>query len=197
VRLGEITFSMPGAHNVLNALAAIAVAMELNIPFETIRDGFAAFGGVGRRFQMKGGANGVMVVDDYGHHPTEIRATLGAAKAGWDRRLVVVFQPHRYSRTKELFEDFVKAFHDADVLIVTDIYPAGEAPIEGVTAEALVARIRRHGQKDVTWISDREALCEHLERVLTPGDILLTLGAGSVWQVGEAMLERLKSVGEP
>jgi len=197
VRLGEIAFSMPGAHNVLNALATIAVAMELNIPFETIREGFASFGGVGRRFQMKGEARGVMVVDDYGHHPTEIRATLGAAKSGWaERRLVVVFQPHRYSRTKELFEDFVKAFHDADVLILTDIYPAGEAPIEGVTAEALGARIRRHGQRDVTWISDRDRLCEHLERVLQPGDIMLTLGAGNVWQVGEAMLERLDAAGE-
>jgi UDP-N-acetylmuramate--alanine ligase len=197
VRLGEITFAMPGAHNVLNALAAVAVAMELNIPFETIRDGFAAFGGVGRRFQMKGGANGIMVVDDYGHHPTEIRATLAAAKSGWgDRRLVVVFQPHRYTRTKELFEEFVKAFHDADVLILTDIYPAGEQPIEGVTAEALASRIRRHGQRDVTWISDREKLCEHLERVLQPGDIMLTLGAGNVWQVGETMLERLAAAGE-
>ena len=190
-RLGEIAFSMPGAHNVLNALAAIAVAMELDVPFETIRDGFASFGGVGRRFQMKGGAKGVMVVDDYGHHPTEIVATLGAAKSGWDRRLVVVFQPHRYTRTKELFEDFVKAFHNADVLILTDIYPAGEAPIEGITAEVLAARIRRHGQRDVTWISDREKLCAHLESVLQPGDILLTLGAGNVWQVGETMLERL------
>jgi UDP-N-acetylmuramate--alanine ligase len=145
---------------------------------------------------MKGGANGIMVVDDYGHHPTEVRATLAAAKSGWDRRLVVVFQPHRYSRTKELFEEFVKAFHDADVLILTDIYPAGEAPIEGVTAENLAGRIRRHGQRDVTWISDRELLCEHLLRVLQPGDILLTLGAGSVWQIGETMLERLAAAGE-
>jgi UDP-N-acetylmuramate--alanine ligase len=197
VRLGEITFAMPGAHNVLNALASIAVAMELNIPFDTIRDGFAAFGGVGRRFQMKGGANGIMVVDDYGHHPTEIRATLAAAKAGWaDRRLVVAFQPHRYTRTKELFEEFVKAFHDADVLILTDIYAAGEEPIEGVSAEALAGRIRRHGQRDVTWIPEREKLYEHLERVLKPGDILLTLGAGNIWQVGETMLERLSASGE-
>jgi UDP-N-acetylmuramate--alanine ligase len=194
VRLGEITFSMPGAHNVLNALAAIAVAMELDIPFETIQEGFAGFGGVGRRFHLKGEANGIMVVDDYGHHPTEIKATLGAAKAGFaENRLVVVFQPHRYSRTKELFEDFVKAFHDADVLILTDIYAAGEAPIEGVTAESLANRVRRHGQRDVTWISDRDKLCEHLERVLAPGDILLTLGAGNVWQVGETMLQRLKA----
>jgi UDP-N-acetylmuramate--alanine ligase len=191
VRLGRITCAMPGAHNVLNALAAIAVAMELDVPFETIREGFATFGGVGRRFQLKGEVNGVMIVDDYGHHPTEIRATLAAASGGWDRRLVVVFQPHRYTRTKELFEEFVKAFHDADVLILTDIYPAGEAPIEGVTAEGLAARIRRHGQRDVTWISDRELLCDHLERILLPGDTLLTLGAGNVWQVGQSMLERL------
>ena len=195
-RLGEITFAMPGAHNVLNALAAIAVAMELDIPFETIRDGFASFGGVGRRFQMKGEGKGVMVVDDYGHHPTEIRATLAAAKAGFDRRIVLVFQPHRYSRTKELFEEFVQAFHDADVLILTDIYPAGEAPIEGVTAESLAGRIRRHGQRDVTWISERDKLCEHLQRVLQPGDILMTLGAGNVWQLGETMLEWLTAAGE-
>ncbi|HJV66555.1 MAG TPA: UDP-N-acetylmuramate--L-alanine ligase [Geomonas sp.] len=195
VRLGEITFSMPGAHNVLNALAAIAVARELDVPFELIQEGFAAFGGVGRRFQMKGGVNGIMVVDDYGHHPTEIRATLAAAKAGWDRRLVVVFQPHRYTRTKELFEEFVKAFHDADVLIMTDIYPAGEQPIEGVTAENLSARIRRHGHRDVTWLADRDKLCDHLQKLLQPGDILLTLGAGNIWQVGETMLKRL-STGE-
>jgi UDP-N-acetylmuramate--alanine ligase len=196
VRLGEISFNMPGAHNVLNALGAIAIAMELDIPFETIREGFASFGGVGRRFQLKGEVNGIMVIDDYGHHPTEVRATLGGAKAGWgDRRLVVVFQPHRFSRTKELFEEFVQAFHDADVLILTDIYPAGEAPIEGVTAESLATRIRRHGQRDVTWISDRDLLCDHLERVLQPGDILLTLGAGNAWQIGETMLQRMKPAG--
>ena len=126
-----------------------------------------------------------------------MRATLLAAKSGWeDRRLVVVFQPHRYTRTKELFEEFVTAFHDADVLILTDIYPAGEAPIEGVSAEALGGRIRKHGQKDVTWISERETLYEHLEKVLQPGDILLTLGAGNVWQVGEIMLKRLAALGE-
>ncbi|GFO56065.1 UDP-N-acetylmuramate--L-alanine ligase [Geomonas sp. Red276] len=197
VRLGEITFHMPGAHNVLNALASIAVARELDIPFEVIREGFAAFGGVGRRFHLKGEANGIMVVDDYGHHPTEIRATLAAAKSGWsERRLVVVFQPHRYTRTKELFEEFVKAFHDADVLILTDIYPAGEAPIEGVTAENLAGRIRRHGHREVSWISDRDQLCDHLEQMLQPGDILLTLGAGNVWQVGETMLKRLSGGAE-
>ncbi|MCM0080205.1 UDP-N-acetylmuramate--L-alanine ligase [Geomonas sp. Red32] len=197
VRLGEITFHMPGAHNVLNALASIAVARELDIPFDVIREGFASFGGVGRRFHLKGEVNGIMVVDDYGHHPTEIRATLAAAKSGWsERRLVVVFQPHRYTRTKELFEEFVKAFHDADVLILTDIYPAGEAPIEGVNAENLAGRVRRHGHREVSWISDRDQLCDHLEQMLQPGDILLTLGAGNVWQVGETMLKRLSGGAE-
>jgi UDP-N-acetylmuramate--alanine ligase len=191
-RLGEISFKMPGAHNVLNALAAIGVALELNVPFSVIQEGFRDFGGVGRRFQVKGEVNDIMVVDDYGHHPTEIRATLAAATAGWERRLVVVFQPHRYTRTKELYDEFVKAFHDAEVLILTDIYPAGEEPIEGVTAEALARSIRQHGQKDVTHISDREELVGHLLEILKPGDILLTLGAGNIWQTGELLLQKLE-----
>ncbi|RII28967.1 MAG: UDP-N-acetylmuramate--L-alanine ligase [Geobacter sp.] len=192
-RLGEVSFKMPGAHNVLNALACIAVAMELNVSFEVIQEGFRDFGGVGRRFQIKGEAKEIIVVDDYGHHPTEIRATLAAAKGGWaDRRLVVAFQPHRYTRTKELFDDFVKAFYDADVLVLTDIYPAGEQPIPGITAEGLVANIKKHGQKDVTYIADREKLCDHLLQVLKPGDLCLTLGAGNLWQVGEKLLKRLQ-----
>ncbi len=191
-RLGEISFGMPGAHNVLNALATIAVAMELDVPFDKIQSGFKAFGGVGRRFQIKGHVGDVMVVDDYGHHPAEIRATLAAAKGGWDRRLVVVFQPHRYTRTKELFEEFVKSFYDADVLVLTDIYPAGEQPIEGVTAEALSRTIKKYGQKDVAYISDKEALIDHLLGILKPGDIVLTLGAGNIWQTGEALLKRLE-----
>jgi UDP-N-acetylmuramate--alanine ligase len=191
-RLGEISFNMPGAHNVLNALATIAVAMELDMKFEDIQAGFQSFGGVGRRFQVKGDVNGIMVVDDYGHHPTEIKATLAAAKSGWDRRLIVVFQPHRYTRTKELFEDFVKAFYDADVLVLTDIYPAGEQPIEGVTAEALASKIKRHGQKEVTFIPDRNEVCDHLLGIVKPGDIVLTLGAGNILQAGEQLVERLK-----
>jgi UDP-N-acetylmuramate--alanine ligase len=192
-RLGEISFKMPGAHNVLNALACVAVAMELNVPFSVIQEGFKDFGGVGRRFQIKGEAKGIMVVDDYGHHPTEIRATLAAAKGGWsERRLVVAFQPHRYTRTKELFDDFLKAFYDADVLILTDIYPAGEQPIPGATSSALAAGIRKHGQKDVAHIADREELCDHLLKVLKPGDLCLTLGAGNLWQVGEKLLKRLQ-----
>ena len=191
-RMGEISYSMPGAHNVLNALACIAVAMELDVPFEQIREGFAQFGGVGRRFQIKGEVREIMVVDDYGHHPTEIRATLAAAKNGWpDRRLVVAFQPHRYTRTKELFDEFVTAFYDADILILTDIYAASEKPIEGVSSDVLASAIRRHGQKDVTYIADRDAISGHLAGIVQPGDIVLTLGAGNIWQAGEALLEQL------
>jgi UDP-N-acetylmuramate--alanine ligase len=192
-RMGEVSFGMPGAHNVLNALACIAVAMELDVPFAQIQEGFASFGGVGRRFQIKGEANGIMVVDDYGHHPAEIRATLAAAKNGWpERRLVVAFQPHRYTRTKELFDDFVKCFYDADVLVLTDIYGAGEQPIAGATSEALVAAVKKHGQKDVTHVADREQLPEYLANMVQPGDIVLTLGAGNIWQAGEALLNRLQ-----
>jgi len=194
--MGEVSFRMPGAHNVLNALACIAVAMELDVPFAQIQDGFAQFGGVGRRFQIKGEVNGIMVVDDYGHHPAEIRATLAAGKNGWpERRLVVAFQPHRYTRTKELFDEFVTAFYDADVLVLTDIYAASEKPIEGVTAEAMANAIRKHGQKDVTYVADRDMIADHLLQVLQPGDIVLTLGAGNIWQAGEALLERLTAGG--
>ena len=191
-RLGEISFKMPGAHNVLNALACIAVAMDLDVPFAAIQEGFREFGGVGRRFQIKGEIDDIMVVDDYGHHPTEIKATLAAAKGGWDRRLVVVFQPHRYTRTSELFDDFVKSFYDADLLVLTDIYAAGEAAIPGVSSEALWESIRQHGQKEASYIADREAVAVKLLEIIRPGDIVLTLGAGNVWQVGEALLKALQ-----
>lgn len=191
-RMGEVSFSMPGAHNVLNALACIAVAMELDVPFTLIQEGFVRFGGVGRRFQIKGEVDGIMIVDDYGHHPAEIRATLAAAKTGWpERRLVVAFQPHRYTRTKELFSDFVTCFYDADVLILTEIYAASEKPIAGVTAENLVHSIRKHGQKDVSFVAERERIAVHLREVAREGDIVLTLGAGNLWQIGEEFLKML------
>lgn len=191
-RLGDISFSMPGAHNVLNALACTAVALELDVPFDKIQEGFAQFGGVGRRFTVKGEKNGIMVVDDYGHHPAEIRATLAAARNGWpERRLVVAFQPHRYSRTKELFNEFVTCFYDADVLVLTDIYAASEQPIPGVTAERLAEEIRRHGQRDVSYVADRLALPEHLAGVIKEGDIVITLGAGNIWQAGEELVAKL------
>jgi len=191
-RLGEISFNMPGAHNVLNALACTAVALELDVPFDKIQEGFAQFGGVGRRFTVKGEKNGIMVVDDYGHHPAEIRATLGAARNGWpERRLVVAFQPHRYSRTKELFNEFVTCFYDADVLVLTDIYAASEQPIPGVSAERLAEETRRHGQRDVTYIADRNDLPDYLAGIVKEGDIVITLGAGNIWQAGEALVKKL------
>ena len=192
-RLGEVAFPMPGPHNVLNAMACIAVALELDIPFAAIQEGFARFSGVGRRFQVKGEPRGIMVVDDYGHHPAEIRATLAAARQGWpERRIIAAFQPHRYTRTHELFNEFVTAFYDADVLVLTDVYPAGEKPIEGATAERLAKELRRHGQKDVTWLADREKIPGHLAGIAREGDIVITLGAGNIWQQGEALVKLLE-----
>ncbi len=189
--LGRFSLSAPGGHNVSNAMAAILVGLELDLPVEAIRDGLAQFSGVERRFQIRGEAGGVMVVDDYGHHPTEIRATLAGAKEGWGRRVVVVFQPHRYTRTRDLFAEFCTAFYQADVLVVTDIYPAGEAPIAGVTAQALTTAIREHGHRDATYAESREAAVERVAKTARPGDMVITLGAGDVWKVGPALLERL------
>lgn len=192
-RMGEISFRMPGAHNVLNALACIAVACELDLPFDQIREGFARFGGVGRRFQVKGEVGGVTVIDDYGHHPAEIRATLAAARSGWpDRRIVVAFQPHRYSRTKELFDEFLTCFYDADLLVVTDIYAAGEAPVEGVDARHLAEEIARHGQKNVTYIPDLAQVAPFLADTAQGDDMVITLGAGSIWKAGEELVQLLQ-----
>ncbi len=193
-RLGEVTFPMPGPHNVLNAMACIAVALELDVPFSAIQEGFTMFSGVGRRFTVKGEPKGIMVVDDYGHHPAEIRATLSAARQGWpERRIVAAFQPHRYTRTHELFDEFVTAFYDADILILTDVYAAGEQPIAGATAERLAAEVLRHGQKNVTCIANRELIPEHLAGIVKEGDIVITLGAGNIWQQGEALVKLLEA----
>ena len=189
--LGRLNIRMPGRHNVLNALAAVAVGMELDLPFATIAEGFQDFGGVGRRFEIKGEHNGIMVVDDYGHHPVEIKATLSAARGGWNRRVVAVFQPHRYSRTQALFEDFTKAFYQADHIVVMDVYAAGEEPIAEVSAEKLAAGISGHGHRSCRYTGDADKTLEHLAETVQPGDIVITLGAGNVWQVGEALLQRL------
>jgi UDP-N-acetylmuramate--alanine ligase len=191
--LGECTLRVPGRHNVLNALAAIAVGLDLELSFPTIRKALAGFTGVQRRFQIQGEVNRVMVVDDYGHHPAEIRATLAAAKAGFDRRVVTVFQPHRYTRTHHLRGDFLTAFDQADVLVVMDIYAAGEAPIPGVTARALADDIRSRGHRDVVYLgSDRSRVLDHLLDITRPGDLVLTLGAGDVGQLGPELLHRLE-----
>jgi len=193
--LGSIELHMPGRHNVLNALAAIAVARELDLDFPTIQEGFARFGGVQRRFQTLAEQGGVMVVDDYGHHPAEIRATLAAARAGWDRRVIAVFQPHRYSRSAALFDDFTTAFYDADKVLVLDIYAAGEEPIDQISGEALAAGIAGHGHRDASYCPSIEAAIDQLRQALQPGDLLLTLGAGNVWQVSHSLAASLKSGG--
>jgi UDP-N-acetylmuramate--alanine ligase len=192
--LGECTLQVPGRHNVLNALAAIAVALDLEVPFLTIQKALAGFAGVQRRFQVVGHAGTITVVDDYGHHPVEIRATLAAAKAGFDRRVVVIFQPHRYTRTLHLYQEFVTAFNQADVLVVMDIYPAGEAPIPGISAADLADAIRAHGHRDVTYLGrDRARVLEHVVDVSRPGDLIITLGAGDVGHVALELLRRLES----
>ena len=188
--LGQITMRVPGRFNVYNALAALAVAREIDMGMEIIRDGLNAYVGVHRRLEFKGEAGGVAVVDDYGHHPTEIRETLAAARHVWQGRMIVVFQPHRYTRTKALYEEFLTAFSDADALIVTDIYPASEEPIPGVTAANLCRSIRDRGHADVTYLPGSEDIVAHLLKKAKASDVIITQGAGSVWKIGEAYLQQ-------
>ena len=190
--LGSFELAVPGAHNIANSLAAIAVARELDVDLEIIRKALKEFSGVQRRFQIKGEAQGILIVDDYGHHPTEVKATLAAAATGMERRVVVLFQPHRYTRTQHLLEEFFTAFNQADKLIVMDIYAAGEKPIPGVTGQALYEGIKKHGHKDVSFIPEREKIVDHLATALKKGDLLITLGAGDVWKLGEQVLEKLQ-----
>jgi len=190
--LGELHLQVPGLHNVANALAATAVGLDLEVPFGVIQKALSAFSGVQRRFQVKGEVAGVLVVDDYGHHPAEIRATLAAARAGFGRRRVVVFQPHRYTRTRHLHADFLAAFDDADVLVVIDIYPAGEPPIPGVHARTLAEGIAAGGGREVRYVNDRTEVVEFLLRTVRPGDLVLTLGAGDVGGIADQLLRRLE-----
>jgi len=193
--LGRISFRMPGRHNVLNALSVIAVAHELEIPFQTVIGGFRNFGGLQRRFQVRDEVGGIMLVDDYGHHPAEIRATLGAAKSGWDKRVIAIFQPHRYTRTAALFEDFQTAFYQADVLVVTDVYAAGEEALEGATGKALAQGVLEHGHKSVVYRSALKEVSAYVAEIAEPGDMVVTLGAGNVNQVCGLVAEALRQKG--
>ncbi len=190
--LGTVALPMPGRHSVANALAAVAVAAELGIEFAGAAAALEAFAGIHRRSEIKGEVAGVLVMDDYGHHPTEIEATLQALIEGWGRPLTVVFQPHRYSRTKDLFEDFVSAFDGAHRVILTDIYAAGEEPLPGTSGEELYRAIRRRGHMDVEFVAEKEDVAVRLLPRLADGDMVLTLGAGDIYKVGETLIESLR-----
>lgn len=196
--LGEVTIQAPGLHNVKNALASIAVGLELKMSWEQIKEGIQKFSGVFRRFQIKADVNNVLVVDDYAHHPTEVQATLKAARDGWkDRRIVAVFQPHLYSRTKDLYEDFGLSFFDAEVLVVTDIYPSREKPIEGVTGALIADTARNYGHRDVHYVVDKKELPAKLKEIVRKGDIVITMGAGDVYKYGEMFADILEETYKP
>jgi UDP-N-acetylmuramate--alanine ligase len=190
--LGEIVLQIPGRHNVQNALAAIAVGLQLNVPFPRIKAGIEKFTGVFRRWEIKGEIGGITVVDDYAHHPTEIKATLAGAKAGWRRRVICVFQPHLYSRTRDFYDEFGRAFFNADILIVTDVYPAREEPIQGVSGELIANAAKQFGHKQVQYIADKKAVPQMLMTTMRPGDIIITMGAGDIWRYGEEFITLLR-----
>jgi len=187
--VGEVTLSVPGTHNVKNSLAAIGVALELDVPWDRIRSGLEKFKGVHRRFEIKGETRGVMVVDDYAHHPTEIMATLKGAKAGWKRRTVAVFQPHLYSRTRDFHEEFGKALLQSDILVVTDIYPAREEPIPGITGELVCKSAKKLGHKNVFYVPRTEEVASFLKKMTKENDMVITLGAGDVHKIGTELLK--------
>ncbi len=192
--LGEMTLNVPGMHNVRNALAAVTVGLELEIPFEKIQTGLGRFSGVNRRFEVIGDVGGVLVVDDYAHHPTEVRATLEAASAAFpDRRIVAVFQPHLYSRTSELREDFARAFFNADVLVVMDVYGAREKPVPGVSGHLIADLARRYGHRDVHDVPEKDKMPAYVADLAQSGDVILILGAGDVWRYGRALVDELKT----
>ena len=189
---GTVTLQMPGRHYAQNALAATITALEMGVPFSTVREALAQFGGIHRRFEVLGEIGNILVIDDYGHHPEEIRATLNAAREGFGRRLLVAFQPHRYSRTRDLFDDFLSAFDDADHLFLTEVFGAGEDPIENISGATLFQALRKRGHLDVEFHGDHESLGAAILEKLRPGDLLLILGAGDIYRLGGEVLEKLR-----
>ena len=192
-KCGKVTLNVPGKHNVLNSLAAAAIGFEMGLDAKTIMDGIGSYGGVRRRFEIKGIAGDVMVVDDYAHHPTEVSATLQAARGGWDRRIIAVFQPHLFSRTKSFYKEFAAAFMDSDVLIVTDIYPAREKPIKGITGKLVFNAARSTGHKNAHYIPDLKDLQTTLDGIIQENDMVITIGAGTIWRYAQSYFDHLIS----
>jgi UDP-N-acetylmuramate--alanine ligase len=191
--LGALTLQVPGLHNIKNALAAIAVGLELKIPFKSIKAALEQFTGVKRRFDIKGEKRGVMVVDDYAHHPTEIEVTLKAARHGWqDRRIIVIFQPHLYSRTRDFCDLFARAFFQSDILIITEIYPAREEPIPGVSGAMIAHKAQEFGHQEVHFVPDKNDIIGFLKKIVRPKDMVLTMGAGDIWEIGEEFIKKMK-----
>src|SRR5579875_344586 len=189
--LGNVNLNVPGKHNAQNALASFSVGMELGMSFERIRDGLYGFRGIDRRLQVKGESQGVLVMDDYGHHPQEIRVTLKALRESFSRRLIVIFQPHRYTRTHLLFDDFVSVLNEPDALFILDIYSAGEPPIDGVSSERLAGFLKGKGHENVFYVKGHDEAAHDVLKILKPGDLVLTLGAGDVWKVGEKIVKEI------
>ena len=194
--LGVIHLQVPGEHNVLNALASIALGIEMNIPFHDVAAGLESYKGVRRRFDIKGEANGIMVVDDYAHHPTEVRVTLKSAKNGWNRRIVGVFQPHLYSRTKAFYQEFAIALMETDILIITDVFPAREKPIEGINGKMVADFAKDSGHKNVFYIENLENLEKKLDNLCQPNDMIITIGAGNIWRYAESYMNHLNNIEE-
>lgn len=191
--LGEVTLKAPGDHNVKNALASVAIGLELGMSFDKIKSGLERFEGVFRRFQPKLNTQKLIVIDDYAHHPTEVQATIKAARQGWpDRRVIAVFQPHLYSRTKEMHKEFGLSFFDAEVLVVTDIYPSREAPIEGVTGKLISDTAKNYGHKYVYYLEDKNELPNKLNEIVKDGDIVITMGAGDIYKFGEKFVDTIR-----
>ncbi|MBC8214594.1 MAG: UDP-N-acetylmuramate--L-alanine ligase [Candidatus Marinimicrobia bacterium] len=192
VKLGDVKLNAPGEHNIQNALASISISLELDIPFVDIQSGLAKYSGVRRRFEIRNETkSGIMFVDDYAHHPSEVQATLNAARSGWDKRIVAVFQPHLYSRTRDFYQDFALAFMHSDVLVVTDVYPAREEPIDGVSGKLISDNARTIGHKNVVYVQKKEDLPTKISKILKPNDIVITMGAGDIWKFNDLIFEEL------
>ena len=191
--LGKININMPGKHNALNSLAAIALGLEIEIPLEQVKNGINSYKGVRRRFELKNNNHDVLVVDDYAHHPTEVKATINAAKNGWNKKIISVFQPHLFSRTKYFYKEFANSLFDSDIIIITDIYAAREKPVKGVSAKLIINELKLLGHNNTNYLSDLEQLNHFLDTIVKPGDMLITMGAGNIWRYSDKYNEHLKS----